>query len=241
MTVLALSTSTPRASVALLDGDRVLAEVTYDDPRGHAERLFSLVDEAFAAASAAGPAVTRSCVHIVACDVGPGSFTGVRIAVASAKGVAVALGVPLAGVPSLDAMIARARAEHPAVPLVVAAIDAKKEELYVAVHSGDTTLLPPSHLPRRDVAPRLAELLGGRDYVAAVETADLCEGWPPAASGAPAIVCGAPSAAWIARLAAASPASHGDPADVTPLYVRAPDAVASFSVGPDPFAMLPPR
>ena len=75
MIVLALTTSTPIASVAVTEGDRVLAEIAHGDPRGHAERLFDLVDRALVASGRA-----RAGIGLVACDVGPGSFTGVRIA-----------------------------------------------------------------------------------------------------------------------------------------------------------------
>jgi len=234
VTILALTTSTPRASVALVDGDRVLAELSYDDPRGHAERVFTLVDEALLAAGR-----TRADIHLVACDLGPGSFTGVRIAVASAKGIAVGLGVPLVGVVSLEAMAAQALSIHGAPALVAAAIDAKKDELYVALYDGERELLAPCHLPCADVAARITELAAGRPLVSIVDAATFA-GFAPGAARALVL---APSAVWVAHLAAAR-ALRGtapDPADVVPLYVRAPDAVPAYSAAPGAFAMLPPR
>lgn len=243
MTILALSTSTPHASVALVSGDRVLASLSYDDPRGHAERIFALVDDALASAG-----LTRADVRLVACDIGPGSFTGVRIAVASAKGIALGLGVPLAGVVSLDAMAAHARASCPPHALVAAAIDAKKDELYLAVYDGDTALLPPSHVPVAEVAGRVAAAVVGRPFVSIVDAASFV-GFAP---GAERALVAPPEAAWVGRLAAARElgrpapgASASDTADaaaeVAPLYVRAPDAIPAFSGMPDAFAMLPPR
>jgi len=241
VTVLALTTSTPRASVALVEGDRVLAELAYEDPRGHAERVFTLIDDALAAAGRA-----RSDIHLVACDIGPGSFTGVRIAVASAKGIAVGLGVPLAGVVSLRAMAAYALSLHASPALVAAAIDAKKDELYVALYDGDTVVMPPSHLPCADVAARLAELTAGRPFLSVVDAAPFADFAPSAAHK----LVMPPLAAWVGHLAAAQSLAAAAPspggfaaeaAEVVPLYVRAPDAVPSFSVAPGGFAMLPPR
>lgn len=238
MTILALSTSTPRASVALVEGDRVLASLSYDDPRGHAERIFALVDDALAAAGRA-----RADVRLVACDIGPGSFTGVRIAVASAKGIALGLGVPLAGVVSLEAMAAAARSSSAPRSLVAAAIDAKKDELYVAVYDGEAALLPPSHVPVADVADRVAAAVAGRPFVSVVDA----PAFAAFAPGAERALVAPPDAGWIGRLAAARPVDHADlegagaGGDVAPLYVRAPDAIPAFSGTPGAFAMLPPR
>lgn len=238
MTILALSTSTPHASVALVEGDRVLASLSYDDPRGHAERIFALVDDALAAAGR-----TRADVRLVACDIGPGSFTGVRIAVASAKGIALGLGVPLAGVVSLEAMAASARSSAAPCSLVAAAIDAKKDELYLAVYDGDSPLLPPSHVPVAEVAGRVASVVAGRPFVSVVDAPTFAAFAP----GAERALVAPPDAAWIGRLAAARgldrplPEGAASGGDVVPLYVRAPDAIPAFSGPPDAFAMLPRR
>ena len=103
MRVLALSTSTPRGSAALVRDGEVVAAVAYVDLQGHAERIFEAVDAVLAQAGE-----PRSAVEGLGCDVGPGSFTGVRVGVASAKGMALGLGLPLAGVVSLEAMAAAA-------------------------------------------------------------------------------------------------------------------------------------
>ena len=234
MTLLALSTSTPRASVALVEGDRVLATLSYDDPRGHAERIFSLVDDALTAAGRA-----RADLRVVACDVGPGSFTGVRIAVASAKGIALGLGVPLVGVVSLEAMAAHAREACAPHALVVTAIDAKKDELYLAVYDGEAALLAPSHVPVAEVAGRVAAVVAGRPFVSVVD-APAFVGFAP---GAERALVAPPDACWIGRLAAARPPpdSAAAAAEVVPLYVRAPDAIPAFSGIERAFAMLPPR
>ncbi|HLM73993.1 MAG TPA: tRNA (adenosine(37)-N6)-threonylcarbamoyltransferase complex dimerization subunit type 1 TsaB [Polyangiaceae bacterium] len=224
MKLLAISTSTPHGSVALLDADalptaaRELASASYDDLAGHAERLFSLIDQVLQEGG-----VERSAIGAIACDIGPGSFTGVRVAVASAKGAAVALGLPVIGVTSLEALAARAFAEGRAHPgdLVAAAVDAKKGEVFLAVFDASQAslelVLPPCHVPRAAVAEVLAKAAEGRTLVLVGEpAAPLSEGPPPEL----------PEAAWIGRVAAARLFSGGgvDPAALEPLYVRPPDA-----------------
>ncbi len=257
MTILALSTSTPHGSAAVVEDDRVLAEAAHDDPRGHAEHLFALIDDVLARAGR-----TRADLRLVACDLGPGSFTGVRIAVASAKGIAVGLGLPLAGVVSLEAMAAHARAEMAVAGrpdgerlLVAVAIDAKKEELYVAVYDGEEALLGPAHLPIAEVAARVAGATAGAPFVSIADVPAFLDFAAPKDGDAPPglvrRLVAAPSAAWVARLAAARSArsakeegggdSLRDPAEVVPLYVRAPDAVPANSGTAGAFAMLPPR
>jgi len=251
LNVLALSTSTPRGSVAIVSGDRVLAEVTHDDPRGHAEHLFSLVDQALAIAQ-----IRRGDLDLVACDIGPGSFTGVRIAVASAKGIAVGLGLPLASVVSLEAMAVEAcEGLDPGVSVIVAAaIDAKKDELYVAVYevdrSGATPRLEPIHAPIEQAGRRVAEVIGAGAFVSIVDAASFA-GFASAPGLAAPIrqLVAAPSAAWVGRIAArraaARPldveAARREASEIVPLYVRAPDAVPSPSGTTGALAMLPAR
>lgn len=244
MNVLALSTSTPRGSVAIVSGDRLLAEAAHDDPRGHAEHLFALVDDVLARAS-----LGRSDLGLVACDIGPGSFTGVRIAVASAKGIAVGLGAPLAGVVSLEAMAVEAvGALDPREGTIVAsAIDAKKGELYVAVHevgpAGVATLSPPAHVPIAEAARLVIDAVGDRPFVSVADVASFVDFACVAGRARPerALVA-APSAAWIGRIAARrAPFPVEGASEIVPLYVRAPDAVPSPSGTTGPLAMLPAR
>jgi tRNA threonylcarbamoyladenosine biosynthesis protein TsaB len=241
MILLALSTSTPRGSAAILDGGRVLATAAYEDLRGHAERIFGAIDEVLAAAG-----VTRAAIDAIGCDVGPGSFTGVRVAVASAKGIALALGIPAAGVTSLEAMAAAAFS-HAAAPgdLVVPALDAKKGELFVAAFDAPSAppRLGPEHLAWDEVPRMIAALAPGA--LAGAGGLDADGPRPPprlvvaGAIAEPIPVLRAyrargpgldlPDAAWIGRigsdrLGAPGAAGEHDPALLEPRYVRAPDA-----------------
>ncbi len=98
MIVLALDTAGVDCAAALYDSEtgRVLAEVCETIGKGHAERLMAMIDEALAASGLALADLDR-----VAVTVGPGSFTGIRVGVAAARGLALALGIEAVGSPRL--------------------------------------------------------------------------------------------------------------------------------------------
>lgn len=219
MTILALSTSTSRGGAAVLGA----GASAYADLAGHAERIFAAIDAAIE-----GAGITRASLTAVACDIGPGSFTGVRVGVATAKGIAIGLGLKVIGVPSLAAMAAAAFGEGAAGEhdLVLAAIDAKKGEVFVAVYDASlATVVPPEARPA-DVASLRMEPADGRRVVVVGEVAAAL-GMADAARLARGPSLDAPDAAWIARRAAIVLARGGacDPALIEPLYGREPDAL----------------
>ena len=114
VTVLALSTSSPALSIALVDGPRVLARHHELIGRGHAEALVPAI-----AALLAG----RQADAIIV-DIGPGSYTGIRIGIAAARALGVAWGVPVHGFSALSLVAAQAFAADPALESVFALIDA---------------------------------------------------------------------------------------------------------------------
>jgi tRNA threonylcarbamoyladenosine biosynthesis protein TsaB len=225
MRVLGLTTSTARGGAALVAGDRVVGASGYVDLQGHAERIFAAIDAALAEADRHGASRAFDFetgprprpIDAIACDVGPGSFTGVRVGIASAKGIALALGVPIVGVGSLEALAEAAFADGTAAPdeIVFAAIDAKKSELFVALYDASLVALVAPRLLARDPAAAdalLAELAPKASIRRVGE-------WPDAAS--PAL----PDARSIARIAAARLAADPSSAGNTEaVYVRAPDA-----------------
>ncbi len=106
MSILAIETTGLVCGVAVHDGSRVLADVHVRAARVHDAVLAAQVTDVCAQA---GIAVRE--VEAVACSVGPGSFTGIRIGLAMAKGLCMSAGVPLVGVPTLDALAHAARDE----------------------------------------------------------------------------------------------------------------------------------
>ncbi|MEZ2130910.1 MULTISPECIES: tRNA (adenosine(37)-N6)-threonylcarbamoyltransferase complex dimerization subunit type 1 TsaB [unclassified Sinorhizobium] len=127
MIVLALDTAGVDCAAAVYDSDSdsVLGEVTETIGKGHAEHLMAVVDGALAKAGVALNAVGR-----IAVTVGPGSFTGIRVGVAAARGFALSLSVPAVGVTTLQVLAAAAQRQKPQIP-VLAAMDAKRGEIYL--------------------------------------------------------------------------------------------------------------
>lgn len=114
MLTLAIDTAANFCSACVWDGKSVLGAEERDIGRGHAEQLVDTVGNALAAAGCGFDDIGR-----VAVAVGPGSFTGIRVGVAAARGFGLALSIPVAGVTTLEALAADARAETEGVVTVV--------------------------------------------------------------------------------------------------------------------------
>lgn len=205
MLVLGLDTCLNACSVAVLDGERVLAHRSEAMARGHQERLAPMAQAVMADAGVAFPDLQR-----IGATVGPGSFTGLRVGVAFAKGLASALSIPAVGVGSLEALAAEASG------LVAAAIDARRDQLYLQVFEDGEALMAPDVLPVGTAAARLAELGMGRALTLVGSGAPLLA---EAAPGAQVLTPEGCDARKVARLAATRPLTP-----IRPLYLRAPDA-----------------
>ncbi len=161
MRILAFDTATRATAVALDDGQDTLE--ARDDPPGgerprHATRLLPLIDQLMRRASVGWEAIDR-----IAVGLGPGTFTGLRIGVATAKALARAAGTPVIGVSTLHSLALNARSmpQPPAHDLAVAVLDARRGEVYAgawdpADASGEPVLSPRAVLP-----DGLSSLLGG--------------------------------------------------------------------------------
>ena len=134
MLLLALDTATTTCSAALLRDDRVLAEVHLHLPRVHAQHLTPLVDDLLTRTEQA-----PADVDAVAVSMGPGSYTGLRIGVSTAKGWALAHDAALVGVPTLEALAAQVRPWGRPGDVVCALLDARRDDVYAAAYR-----LPPS-------------------------------------------------------------------------------------------------
>jgi tRNA threonylcarbamoyladenosine biosynthesis protein TsaB len=199
MIVLGLDTCLAACSVAVIDGARVLAHRSEAMARGHQERLAPMAQAVMADAGLGFDELER-----VGVTIGPGSFTGLRVGVAFAKGLSAALGVPLIGVGVLEALAAEV-----GDGLVFAAVDARRDQLYLQGFDGGRSIMAPDALEIGTAAARVAELAAGRTPVLVAALAAAAQVLTP--EGA--------DARCVARLAAARA-----PAPVRPLYLRAPDA-----------------
>lgn len=164
MRIVVIDTATRRGTVAAVDDGRVLASRCHERQTAHAEQLFGMMDEVLAEA---GWVVSQ--VELLAVGMGPGSFTGVRVGMAAAKGIGFSLGIPLVGVTSLSAMAHAARLRVGAVP-VVAALDAKKGEVFLAGFDGTGACIGgPEHIARDGVPA----WIHGKGVVAAVVAGEI--------------------------------------------------------------------
>lgn len=216
MLVLALDTALAACSVAVLDSasGTVLARACEPMERGHAERLIPLVAETCAAAGIAPGA----CRRFVA-TTGPGSFTGLRVAISAARAMALATGGDAVGISTLAALSEPYLAV--AEPLaVLAAIDARHGHVYAAFTAHDRSVIAaPAYL----AAGEAALLASGQPVALVGPGADAVLGTWPSGASAPVILDArpAPDIDVLARLGAAA-----DPAlfPCRPLYLKAVDA-----------------
>ncbi len=142
--ILAFDTSAAHCAAALLCGNRILGTKHEELARGQAERLFPLLEELLQEHSVSWSDLTRIGVGI-----GPGNFTGIRISVAAARGLAVSLGIDAIGVSSLEVQYA----DCP----VVATVPAPREQCYFQALGTDA---PPAKLGTLPEANALARELG---------------------------------------------------------------------------------
>ncbi len=230
--LLAFDTTLDVCSVALLDNAGALAaHISRPMARGHAEALVPMIDEALREAGTGMEALER-----IAVTTGPGTFTGVRVGVSAARGLALALKLPVAGVTTMD-MLAGAVVfsgknwgENREISKILAAIDARRSQAYLALFEGGDAangyplrcLAAPAVVALEDargwldgncaageevrVIGSAAEILAAQDDRLRFDIADLT-----------------PDAGVVARLAACLPAGRwtGKP---QALYLRAPDA-----------------
>ncbi|MGD8270362.1 MAG: tRNA (adenosine(37)-N6)-threonylcarbamoyltransferase complex dimerization subunit type 1 TsaB [Desulfobacterales bacterium] len=138
MKILAVDTATSGCSVALTDGEHLLAEINLVSTQTHSRHLAGMIGEA---CRLAGLAVGGLDAYAVV--KGPGSFTGLRIGVSTVKGLAEAAGRPIVGVSALQALAEQAAAS---TPLVCPLIDARRGEVYFSTYRMIDGILVERHL-----------------------------------------------------------------------------------------------
>lgn len=210
--ILALDTSTSLTSVAVVDDDgSVVIERSHDDARRHAEVIGTMLAEVIAGAD-------RVSIGAVACGVGPGPYTGLRVGIAAANAVGAAWGIPVHGLCSLDALAAGVLAAHPGSSIAVAT-DARRSEAYWASYDAQGSRLDgPRVRPLRELD---ADVVLGRPeavWVARRVRTLMNEGDRPRVGEVPLDVHGEDTGATSEALSGAGllPAR--------PLYLRRPDA-----------------
>ena len=215
MRVLAIDTALEVCSAAVLDTEAgVLASESRPMARGHAEALMPQIAKLMSDARTSFADIDR-----IAVTTGPGSFTGLRVGLSAARGIAFAAGKPAFGLTTLAAFAAPYIADDDTIALAVA-IDARHEHVYLQVFGpGGRTLVAPRLAGVRD-AVRIAA--NGKTRLVGPAADILAAAWP-ASELAPVLVerDSVPDIAWVARLGAVASTS---PDALKPLYLRAPDA-----------------
>lgn len=164
MTVLGIETATTVCAAALVRDGSVVEEAVLDSQNIHAERLVGQVDEVLRRAG-----IGIRSVDAIAVSIGPGSFTGLRIGVSVSKGLAYAASLPVIGVPTLVAL-ARHAAAVDAVPdgtPILAALDARRDEVYCQLFAGQGDHLTPAWDAAAMTVGELRQLLGDREVIVA--------------------------------------------------------------------------
>jgi tRNA threonylcarbamoyladenosine biosynthesis protein TsaB len=216
MLILAIDTALDACAAGVLDTEagKLIAQESQAMKRGHAEALMPLIARVIEQSGIGFKALDR-----IAVTTGPGSFTGLRVGLSAARGIALAANKPVVGLTTLTAYaapIVSQNGEHP----VISAIDARHDHVYLQVVSGNGSSL---------IRPRVAsieEALGaarfGAPHLVGNAARILADRWP-AQAPSPLRVDPqpAPDIAWVAWLGAAvNPIT----APARPFYLRAPDA-----------------
>jgi tRNA threonylcarbamoyladenosine biosynthesis protein TsaB len=216
MLILAIDTALDACAAGVLDTDagRLIARESEAMKRGHAEALMPLIARVIKQSGIGFASLDR-----IAVTTGPGSFTGLRVGLSAARGIALAAGKPVVGVTTLTAYAApvvNKAGEHP----VISVIDARHDHVYLQVVAGNgSSLVWPRVAP---IAEALQAARFGAPYLVGNAAKILSERWPTdAPSPVQVDAQPAPDIAWVGWLGAAvSP----DTAPARPYYLRAPDA-----------------
>jgi tRNA threonylcarbamoyladenosine biosynthesis protein TsaB len=216
MLILAIDTALDACAAGILDTDAgtLIAQESQSMKRGHAEALMPLIARVIKAAGIAFASLDR-----IAVTTGPGSFTGLRVGLSAARGIALAADRPVVGLTTLAAYAAPIVSQDAEQP-VISAIDARHDQVYFQVVSGDgNPLIRPRVAP---IEQALEASRFGAPYLVGNAARILADRWPADAPPPFKVDAqAAPDIAWVAWLGAAvSP----DTAPARPFYLRAPDA-----------------
>lgn len=224
MKLLAIETATPGASVAVLEDRTTLAAASRIDRIGHATFLVPAIDFCFHQVG-----WSPGDLDGVVVDVGPGLYTGIRVGVATAQGLAAAFGIPVVPVPSVDALALEARTGH---RLIWAVVDVRRGEVAVAryrpvpggvVKEGAIELLAPDELKAVLQSTTDESLIVG-------DVGSLPDGFLRGMHHSKAAKPHYPYAVALAEIGAGK-YERGDypaPDDLRPLYMREPDVTINW-------------
>jgi tRNA threonylcarbamoyladenosine biosynthesis protein TsaB len=215
MLVLAIDTALEACSAAIFDSEESVTIATESQvmARGHAEALLPLLDGVMAQAGLDFFGIDR-----IAVTVGPGSFTGLRVGIAAARGIALAARKPVVGITTLAALAAPYIEADPNRP-VAATIDGRHRHVYFELYGTQgQVLLRPRIIPVEQAVHAAA---GASACLVGSGARMMAELWPDPVRPPPIDERRAPDIDWVARLGAMAQLHDAPP---KPLYLRPPDA-----------------
>ena len=215
MRVLAIDTALGACAAAVLDSERgaILSSESDAMVRGHAEALMPLIARVMDAGRCEFADLDR-----IAVTVGPGSFTGLRVGISAARGIALAVGKPSIGLSTLSALAAPHVAARSG-EAIIAALDARNEQVYFQVFAPDGTTIAAPRLDRVRAAVRAVPV--GPTVITGSAAELVATHWPSGSPSPRLETRAAPDIGWVARLGAAA-IDEGTPPK--PMYLRRPDA-----------------
>jgi len=216
MLILAIDTALDACAAAVLDSDsgQLIAQESLPMKRGHAEALMPLIAQVMQTARLSFAELDR-----IAVTTGPGSFTGLRVGISAARGLALAADKPAVGLTTLSAYAAVVVSQSRGAP-IISAIDARHDHVYFQIVAGDGT--PLVHPNVASVGEAIAAAQFGAPHLVGNAAQILAGRWPQDAPSPIAVdPQAAPDIAWVAWLGAAADPQHATP---RPFYLRAPDA-----------------
>jgi tRNA threonylcarbamoyladenosine biosynthesis protein TsaB len=227
--ILGFDTGGPRASLGLVADGRIQAVLSRLLP-SHCAGLPAAIDELLAAAGLA-----LGDLRGIGVALGPGSFTGLRVGLSYAKGLARAAGIPLAGISTLDAMALTAGSDLPAGVVVCPVLDARRGEVYAALYRFSADALERETDDLALTIAELAELINGEAILIGdakagdVQTLAAAKGLRTTLLGAAEVYR---TGSLVAALAAARIARNDadESAALEPRYVRAPGATRATAI-----------
>jgi tRNA threonylcarbamoyladenosine biosynthesis protein TsaB len=217
--LLAIETAGSACSAAVVCGDAVLAAERRALRHGHAEVLLPMIDRVVRAAG-----LTAGELDAVAAAVGPGGFTGIRVGIAAAHGIALAAAARTVGISGFAAVAAALRGAEDEDRVLLVALDSRREDLYVQLFAPATRmpLAPPQSVLPAQLADHAAALAGGSRLLVAGDAAAVAAAALARQQDRAIAADSAPDARGVAA-AAVRRLQSGEPPPLRPFYLRPPD------------------
>ena len=130
MKILAIDTSSKICGVTIVENEKVLIKLINDDEKTHSVKLMPMIDKAFKDTN-----LSLDDISLLACCIGPGSFTGVRIGIATIKAFSDVKNIPVVGITSLESLAYNVKQISKPTSLICSLIDAKNENVYCGLYN----------------------------------------------------------------------------------------------------------